>query len=308
MAIDSPAPPTRITVIGAGAVGAAVAVRLALDPRNKVTVAVRTPVERLVVVADGARLEVSPAIISDPAQGRLSEWILVATKAYDAATAATWFPALVGASTIVAVLQNGVEHAERFEGSVPTDRVLPVVVDLPASRTTPGHVVQHRRGRLTVPLSDSGSAFVELFAQSGLDVTATADFTTAAWEKLCVNSVGALTAVTAAASLSPDNAATAGLVRALVAETAAVGRAEGARIDAAAEERIVRSLLSAPLGSNSLADDRRAGRRLEVDARNGAVVRIGQRHGLPTPVNRVIVELLRSVEPAHRAPRGLLER
>lgn len=295
MAADATARRT-ITVIGAGAVGATVAAHLGGDPRNDIAVAVRTPVAALDVSLDGARLEASPEIITEPARGRPSDWVLVATKAYDSEAAAAWFPAVVGPATIVAVLQNGVEHADRFAGFVDPERVLPVVVDLPAHRVAPGRVLQHRRGRLTVPDSASGVGFAELFERSALEVVITADFATAAWEKLCVNSVGALTAVTSASALSPADEATVRLVRSLVAETAAVARAEGAHIDAIAEERIIGAVLGAPLGSNSLADDRKAGRPMEIDARNGAIVRLGERHGIGTPVNRVIVDLLRSVE------------
>lgn len=282
-------------MIGAGAVGTVVAARLCLDPRNDVALAVRTPIAGVDVRSDDRRFEAVPTIILDPAEARPSDWVLVATKAYDAASAAAWFPAIVGDQTKVAVLQNGVEHVARFEAFVDAARLVPVVVDLPATREAPGRVVQRRQGRLTVPRSASGTAFAELFARSGLDVVATGDFLTAVWEKLCVNSVGALTATTLAPSLHPENPATERLVRALVGETAAVARADGASIDASAEERIISSILSAPLGTNSLTEDRRIGGRMEIDARNGAVVRIGERHGVPTPVNRVIVDLLRSV-------------
>lgn len=294
---------TTITVIGAGAIGTIVAARLGLDAGNRVTVAVRTPITRLAVRSDDGSLEATPAVILDRSEGRPSDWVLVATKAYDAESAATWFAAVVGEQTRVAVLQNGVEHVARFQGYVDAGRVVPVVVDLPATRAGAGRVVQHGRGRLTVPLSVNGAAFAELFAHSGLDVVATEDFVTAAWEKLCVNSVGALTAATLAPSLRPENPATEQLVRALVGETAAVARADGAAIDASVEERIIRGILTAPLGSNSLAEDRRTGGRMEIDARNGAVVRIGERHGVPTPVNRVIVDLLRSVD--RSSPRSL---
>ena len=43
---------------------------------------------------------------------------------------------------------------------------------------------------------------------------------------------------------------------------------------------------------NSMHADRIAGRPLELDARNGAVVRFGRKHGIPTPVNQMMVTLL----------------
>ena len=47
-----------------------------------------------------------------------------------------------------------------------------------------------------------------------------------------------------------------------------------------------------PDGLNSLIADRMAGRPMEVDARNGAVVRFGKKHDIPTPLNEMAVALL----------------
>lgn len=49
--------------------------------------------------------------------------------------------------------------------------------------------------------------------------------------------------------------------------------------------------------------DLQAGRRCEVDAINGAIVRLGKEQGVPTPVNDVVVALIRAKEPA-AAQRG----
>jgi 2-dehydropantoate 2-reductase len=46
--------------------------------------------------------------------------------------------------------------------------------------------------------------------------------------------------------------------------------------------------------------DRLAGRALEYDALNGAVVRIGKRHGVPTPLNRAMVALLGAISEGGR--------
>jgi len=49
-----------------------------------------------------------------------------------------------------------------------------------------------------------------------------------------------------------------------------------------------------PEGSSagSLHVDRLAGNPMEVDARNGVIVRLGLKHGIPTPMNKVLVTLL----------------
>jgi len=48
---------------------------------------------------------------------------------------------------------------------------------------------------------------------------------------------------------------------------------------------------------NSLHADRLAGRPMEVDARNGAVVRFGKKHGIATPLNKAVVALLEAAQP-----------
>jgi 2-dehydropantoate 2-reductase len=46
---------------------------------------------------------------------------------------------------------------------------------------------------------------------------------------------------------------------------------------------------------NSMYYDRRDGKELEYDARNGVIQRLGRKHGIPTPISDVIVPLLRAV-------------
>ena len=65
------------------------------------------------------------------------------------------------------------------------------------------------------------------------------------------------------------------------------------RIDELLEEKLINKYLNNPTNSiNSLHADRLAGRPMEIDARNGAVVRIGQKHGIATPMNQFVTLIL----------------
>ncbi len=91
--------------------------------------------------------------------------------------------------------------------------------------------------------------------------------------------------------------ATQRLVEQVLAEAIAVGRAEGARLPDSLAVQIMQALeVSTSTAPNSMHADRLAGRRMEIEARNGAIVRIGARHGVPTPVNALLVDLLFSVD------------
>jgi len=291
-----------IAVVGPGAVGGTFAAHLGQVEVHRVSVCARTPFGRLQVETPDGSVTASPDVLVDPAQAWPVDWVLIAVKAYDAASCAPWLEALVRAWTGVAVLQNGVEHVERFAPWVDPAQLVPVVVDCPAERLAPGTVRQRRRASCVVPDTELGRDFADLLARTPVDVETTADWTTAAWGKLCLNSVGAVSALL----LQPANVArrndVAELVRGLVRECIVVGRAEGATLhDDLPEQLVERSRRASADSVNSLHADRLAGRPLETDARNGAIVRKGRAHGIPTPLNAAMVALL---DAASAPPRG----
>jgi len=147
-----------------------------------------------------------------------------------------------------------------------------------------------------VPDSRDGRAFVELFAGTDVDAAVTADFTTTIWRKLCGNSAAIISALVLRATEVMNDEAIAEVAREIVRECVAVGRAEGAQLDDNVPDEVVAAYRSAPPDSlNSLHADRLAGRPMEIDARNGAIVRLGRKHGIPTPYNRMAVALLEAV-------------
>ncbi len=288
-----------ITIIGPGSIGGTVAAWLAQDPINQVSICARTPFSQLRVDTPNRTLIATPPLFFSPNKNQLipQDWVLIATKAYDVDTAVQWLPELISVGTRVAILQNGVEHIERFAPYVDRDILVPVVVDLPAERRAPGHIRQRSNGHLIAPDTEDGRDFVQLFTHTALTVTTTTDFKTQAWKKLALNCTGALSALLLRSidiGLHPD---TEGLVRQLVGECIAVGLAEGATLPDALEDQILEGYRH-PVTPfiNSLHSDRLAGRPMEIDARNGAVVRFGERHGIDTPMNRLMVTLLKATQ------------
>jgi 2-dehydropantoate 2-reductase len=283
----------KIAIVGVGAVGGVIAGWLTKRAGHELTLCTRRPLGDVSVELTSEKITLTAAVLTDPAQGRPVDWVLVTTKAYDAAGAAAWFPSLVGPHTTVAILQNGVEHRERFAPYLSADKILPVMVDCPAERPEPGRIVQRGPGRMAVPAGAEGTRFVELFSGTALEVTSVVDFKSAIWRKLCLNSAGVISALLLkpAGVMRDENVAI--LARELVRECIAVGRAEGAVLDDSLLEHVMESYRKAPPDSiNSLHADRLAGRPMEIDARNGAIVRFGRKHGIPTPCNQTAAILL----------------
>ena len=289
-----------VAVVGPGAIGGTVAAWLSHSPLvASVTLCARTPLDRLVVEApDGRLIEASPRVVTDPSEITAPvDWVLVATKAYDVAAASRWLGPLVGPNSHVAVLQNGVEHVERFTPFVTPGRIVPVVVDIPAERSAPGRIQHRRDGTIVVPAGEAGETFAALFAESVIDASTTEDFTTVAWTKLALNCAGAVNALTGLPGGVVRKDGVADLMRAMVRECVLVGRAAGAELGDHIPDWVVERAESSPPDSvNSLLGDRLAGRPMEWDARNGVIARLGAAHGIPAPLNAMAATLLSAME------------
>ena len=284
----------KIAVVGPGAVGSIVAAWLAQSPAHEVTLCARTPLGSLRIETPDGAISAAPRVLINPDDATPADWVLVATKVYDVPSTAPWLERLVEPATRVAVLQNGVEHRERFAHLLAPERITPCVVDIPANRSAPGHVCQHQYGSILVPDGSDGDDFVRLFAGTPIAVSTDPDFRSRAWQKLCLNSAGAVTALTFAPTGSNWSPSLEAIIRALVEECAAVARAENAAIPSAVIESMIEKARTASAngGRNSLEADRLAGRPMEIDARNGAIVRFGRKHGIATPMNELFVTLL----------------
>jgi 2-dehydropantoate 2-reductase len=301
-----------IAVVGIGAIGGAVAADL-FERGHRLTLCSRTPFAELVVERPGATTTVPIAAHVEPSKveslsGKPPDWLLLCTKAHASASARAWLDALCGARTHIAVLQNGVDHVERIRPLLPSvvedeAALLPVVIQLPAEKVAPGVVHQSRNGNLIVPAGPVGEAFATLFDGGRTTVAPRDDYFTQSWWKLLSNAaIGGVCAL----ALRPNRAAAAPGIRdatlALMREVVLVGRAEGADLpDDAPEKVLERILAAAPDHWSSISVDRREGRPMEWRARNEVVCRLGRAHGVATPLNDLLVALLRAADPGAEA-------
>jgi 2-dehydropantoate 2-reductase len=284
---------TDVAVVGVGAIGGVVAARLASAGRN-VVLCVREPFDELVVEGPDGTVTVTPPVVTSPEAVGSVPWVLLATKAHQTSGASGWLRALATPQTTIVILQNGVEHEARVRPFAHAATLVAAVVECRAARIAPGRIAQHTAAEIVVPATDAGRNFLALCEGTPLGVRVTADFVTAAWRKLCLNVAGgAITALsdrTLGVLRRPD---VADVARGLIRECIEVGRAEGAVLEEELADEIVGAMVRGPEdASTSMLADRRAGQPLEVDARNGAVVRIGARHGIKTPLNGALTALL----------------
>lgn len=285
----------RIAVVGVGAIGGVTAALLQ-QAGHELLLCTRRPMSGLTVETPDGVVKIDATFFSDPDDAHEVDWVMVATKAYDVAGAAKWLDRLCTKGAPVAVLQNGVEHRERFAPYLAKEQILPVMVDCPAERQATERVRQRGVMHLKVQDSALGSEFVELFAGTTADATVVPDFLSVVWRKLCFNSAGVLSALVMQPAGVVRGEAMGEVALEIIRECAAVARAEGAHLEEDVAETILAAQRAAPADSiNSMLADRQAGRPTEIDARNGVIVRLGKKHGIPTPANSMAVALIEAM-------------
>ncbi|MFM9863513.1 MAG: 2-dehydropantoate 2-reductase N-terminal domain-containing protein, partial [Micropepsaceae bacterium] len=253
-----------IAVIGPGAIGCAFAAA-ALQAGHAVSIAARTRFAALDVTYPGGRVQGAVRALS-LGETKPFPVVMLATKAHQTAEAAPWLAALCRQGTMLAVLQNGVEHIARVQPLVPSGvEIVPAMVACPSDRVSPG--VAHVTGpaRLDVPPGEASVRFQCVFDGSFAEVRIVDDWLTSAWGKLVLNAVGGgIGVLTRRGNEVLQDEGIARLYRALAAEVAAVARAEGAKLPDDIGERLYAMISRGPhLHMGSIVVDRLNGRATE---------------------------------------------
>jgi 2-dehydropantoate 2-reductase len=284
----------RVAVVGIGAIGAVMAAAVHSAGGQELVLCARRELDGVVVeLPDGSEVAVDAPVVTDPASaGGPVDWLLLAVKAHQTGSAAGWLSALCGPDTTVAVLQNGIDHVERVGPLAGEAEVLPVVNWCPVEPVRPGRARQRDALRLAVPDGPAGEGLAALLGEHA-QVAVGGEFAREAWRKLCANAVSGVMALAGrpAEIFALDDVRD--VARALAPECAAVARAEGVPMTERDADDVIAWLEALPSDAgSSILTDRRAGRALEWEARNGVIGRLGRRHGVPTPVSDTVAALL----------------
>lgn len=242
--------------------------------------------------------------------------VLFTVKAYDVEPAGTAIRPAVGPETAVLCLQNGVETEDRLGAILGPRAVLGGVTYVSAAIEAPG-VIRHTGltgdvvlGEMDGQMTPRVRTIADALRRAGAKVNATKEIVRALWEKFVfICAMGGMTALTRVGMgevfQHPESRT---MFRRLMEEAVAVGRARGVPLDGVLDRhmRFVEDRIRAEYDMRaSLYYDLAAGRRMELDALCGAVVRMGRDAGVPTPFSFAVVAALRPHErKAAAAARG----
>jgi len=305
----------HVLILGAGALGSLFGARLS-RAREKVTL-FSTNQEHIQAIRENG-LEVEEldgsvqryALVACDDPGTIdtkADLVIVLVKSYTTREAVEGIKSCCRPSTLFLTLQNGTGNWERIAGVVGKESVLVGVTAQGATRLQRPGCIRHGGNGATFigepegPSSERARWVVDLFRRSGIETEASDRMKELMWEKLMINvGINAITALTGIRNgLIPRVEEGRELCRAAVEEAMLVARAQGITIREDMVERVLSVAVATSVNRSSMGQDADRRKRTEIDAINGAIVRLGREAHIETPVNRTLTHLIKIMEAGH---------
>ncbi|HMF58048.1 MAG TPA: 2-dehydropantoate 2-reductase [Pyrinomonadaceae bacterium] len=309
----------RIAIYGTGGVGGYFGAHLARAGEDVTFIARGEHLQAILrqglrIETDKGEILVHPAqATDDPAQVGAVDIVIVGVKTWQLTDSAHAMHKMIAPETFVVPLQNGVEAASQLASVLGAEHVLGGLCGTFSWLVSPGHIRSigetHfiKFAELDNRPSERTERLRQAFERAGVKAEIPPDIQVSLWEKLLlVAGYGGVGAVTRAPiGITRALPETRRMIERCMQEILAVARArEVALTNGSIEKTMVLLDSLIPSGTTSLQRDIKAGKPSELDAWNGAVVRLGQEAGVPTPTNEFIYH---SLLPLELQARGTLQ-
>jgi len=290
----------RVAVMGAGALGGYFGGRLATAGHEVTLIARGTHLDALRRNGLTIRSPKGDAHIpdieatDDPGDVGPVDVVIFAVKNQDVDASAKALVPVLGRGTWAITVQNGVRAPERLAEILGNERVVPGVVRMPGDISAPG-VIRHSAdfdfihfGELNGQVTERVQGFRDALVEAGCMAEISTDIRTELWRKFTMQasfaSVSALTRLDV--GVIRESSECSSMFHSSIKETAAVAQAVlpnlGEDLSTAAWDFIQKV---PPKAHASMLDDLNRGKPIEIDYLSGEVVRLGRKHGVPTPIH-----------------------
>jgi 2-dehydropantoate 2-reductase len=236
-----------------------------------------------------------------PAEVGPVDIVLFTVKLYDTAAAIPALSSLMGPETLVVPLQNGVESVETLSRAIGPAHVAGGTCYVTAVIVEPGHLRHTSMGRMIFGPTDPAQSnrltrLLEVCKGAAFDTTMSDRIDEEIWAKFARLTVfSGMTALTrcplGTLIADPDLRA---MMEAALGESAAVAQGKQVTLSPTLVADVMQGFGDLPAhAKSSMLEDLERGRRLELPWLSGAVVRMGEEVGIPTPTHRLIATILK---------------
>jgi 2-dehydropantoate 2-reductase len=300
----------RIAIVGAGAVGCLIGLRLHESGQDVLLVhhdsrTVDSIRKRGVALTElsGKTIRAHVDVRTSLPSNDTSDFILLTVKAYDTENAVRRLRKVMRAGTPILSLQNGLGNIEILSRYFPKGAVLAGSTTEGALGTGPGVVTHAGRGftwigELREKPTERITTISDAFRHAGFKTIASKNIEGVIWSKAIVNS--AINPISALAQVSNGelnrSSSLMDVAMRLVGEGIMVAKANGISPMPSPRSMLHRILVQARRNRSSMLRDIEHGRKTEIRQLNGSITSLGRRLGVNVPYNTLIWKLVQGLE------------
>ncbi len=211
---------------------------------------------------------------------------------------------IIGKKTVLMSFQNGIGHEAIMSKIVGKEKVLGGTTTQASSILGPGHIKNHASlpswiGEYEGGMSDRVKNVAETFTAHGLETVASDNIKKRKWMKLfALTAIGPLSAIfdlnhSDLYINNKSSKASRDLGKQIILETRQVAKADGVDVsEKECLEMFNKIVDSKQTNKSSMAFDVLYKRKTEIEFINGAVSKIGKKHGIATPLNDLMCKVI----------------
>lgn len=288
-----------VGLVGAGSVGSALMHEMySKDSNNVYLLAKGERAERLQSKGIAVNNNIFfPKVYSDKNQAIKIDLLILAVKTYSLDNVIKDISDLIDKDTILLPIENGILATDKLTRAFPNNRVFYGIVLRTDAHRMGRHVYYNTLGEMQLGYADNKTLAPEVkdvhshLLDLGINAKVYEDMRRTQWRKWMLNTGASQVAVEVEAECGFFNqiGEIKDLMTMLMDEIVSVGQAEGVNINSTDRDEIIEILMNFPPDKKmSMLQDYEAGRPIEIDEYAGEVIRLGEKHNIPTPANRIL--------------------
>ncbi len=297
-----------ILVVGAGAVGGFFGACIARSGKRVIFVVKENYLSflkdrRIWVRSINGDFSINAEFVTSCESIGIVDLVLFCVKSYDTEDAARMIIPAVGEKTAIVSLQNGIDNEEKIGRIVGMQKVIGGVAYIGAKLLEPGVIEHSAAGRVAIgeldgSITERVKEIGSIFEDAGVTCEISANIRKSLWKKLMWNvAFNPVTALTGCAIKEViESQSCRGLIRDVMREVSMVAGCEGIEITDSDIDEAIRFSEGIGHVKTSMLHDIEEGKRLEIEALNGIIVKLGKKHGINVPLNRTLYECLSLID------------
>ncbi|PNX53262.1 MAG: ketopantoate reductase [Thermoplasmata archaeon M9B2D] len=300
----------NIVIFGAGAIGTLMGTLLA--EKNRVVFVGRAPhmtciQKKGVIIRGKTRLKRKiPALESATDIPFMADLIILTVKSYDTETACTQILPYIHDHTMVLSIQNGLDNIEKMRHHIKKKHILAGVTTHGAIFSKPGEIIHTGKGKTILGELDGSQSerlknLAEVFNKTGIKTQISDDIIKEIWIKTIINSsINPLTGFFGCKNgYLLENPILERITEFVCVESTLIASSQAILVSPLEMiEKTKQVIRDTAMNHSSMLQSIQQGKKTEIDAINGILIRIGTSQKIDTTLNKILTELITRLGPS----------